>query len=238
MGISQSDFQQLDTSGFTWSVRSGTGAFFAAKYTHGVSTTASDSGVFLTAGFWHDTSEFSDPLTSAPQKGSSAAYGRLEKPVWRGLGKNITAKPHGYITAFSSVSYSFSSAEPYEGFVNAGLNIHGLQSHRPADHYGLNVAYLRVRTNELQAEQALRLKLSGVSFRSANDQVKVEANAHLALLPTLYIEPSLAYIVNPNVQFATPNAPYGAPRNGVVLGFVTFIDIRAVMHSRTRALDP
>ncbi len=237
-GISQSDFRQLDSSGFDWSFRSGTGAFLAAEYTHGTPRTATDSGAFFTAGFWHDTSQFTDPLTALPQEGSSAVYGRLEEPLRRGIGRSTTGRPRTYLTAFSSVSYSFSSAQPYEGFVNAGLNLHGLQSKRPADHYGVNVAYLRVRTNELQAERALRLKLSGTSFRSANDQVRVEANAHLALLPTLYIEPSIAYIVNPNVQFATPTARYGPPRNGIVLGFVTFIDIRSLLHSRASSLGP
>ena len=227
-GISQVDFQQLSTSGFDWSSRSGSGAFLAAEYAHRETFMKSRRPTFLTAGVWHDTSTFSDPATSAKQKGSTAVYARFEKPLWRTDGADEKGKPHRFLTTFGTTSSSFSSAQPFRAFADGGLNLHGLQRNRVSGHYGVKLSYLRINTNELEAEQTVRQKLSGVSFRSSNDQFRAELNAHIAIKGPLFIEPSLAYVFNANVQIPTVSAAYGKPKGGFTLGFVVFLNIRSL----------
>ena len=230
VGLSQVDFNQLSSSGFDLSFRSGTGIFLAGEYAVGAASASTMSHAELILGAWDDTSTFSDPATGAKQRGSSATYARVESPAWA-----LDDSHHGnnagrYLTFFSTSSYSFSSAQPYRAFGNVGLNVHRIFAKRALDHYGLNVAYLRIRGHELDAERDFRKKMSGVVFRSSPDQLRVEGNAHLALLPGLSVEPSVAYIVHTNVQFPTNNGMYGVPKDGFVLGFLTFFDLRESIH--------
>ncbi len=229
VGASQADFQAQETSGFDWSFGKSSGAFLATEYAHREQFSTRSRPMLFTAGFWHDTSVFSDPATTARQKGSSALYTRFDKPVWRTTSEDQDGRPREYLTTFFTTSYSISSAQPFRTFGDSGINLYGLSSRQPLDHYGLKFTYLRINDNELTAEQRTRQSLSGVSYRSSNNQFKAEMNAHLRLSKALFIEPSVAYIVHPNVQFATPTATYGRPKDGFTLGLVMFMNLRSLV---------
>ncbi len=228
-GIYQDYFASNRTSGFDWSFDKGSGAFIAAEFAHKEDFKAARLPVSYTVGAWHDTSAFSDPATGHPQRGSVGVYGRAQRALWRDGGAPGES-PARHVMAFATFGYSPSSAQPYRGYAEIGMNVHGMVAAPLFDFVGAKIAYLRVSDSQIESERTFRLTTTGIDVRSANDQFRLELNGRVALSRTIRFEPSVQYVINPNVQFNDTRRALGPPRDGLVLAGVLYVNLTPLLN--------
>jgi len=222
VGAHEDNFASGRTTGLDWSTDHCSGLFMIGEYGYRKDFGETAYPWNITGGVWHDTSDFTDPASGSIHQGADGAYMRAQKVAWRADSGATTAKAGQYITSFATAGYSPSAAQSYRGYTEVGANYHGLFTSRPNDYYGVKLAYLRINDNQLESERQTRLALSGIDYRSSNNQYRLEVNGHIDIKQGVFLEPVVQYIKNANVQFGRAS---GIPKDGVNLGLVLFVSL-------------
>jgi porin len=202
--------------GFQWGLEGASGVLIPAEFDWNEELGPQHLAGIYKIGGSYDSSSLSEwylavdnlplPLTDAPPR-------QTRRGTFYVLGKQKIWEPDDDsgrgITILAGYEYNTPEVSLFEHFAYAGIVDVGLLSWRPEDQAGFEIAYGRVSpylTDVQQLQAALDMPLSNGAPGVETNELILEANYHIKLLPGLYVMPDLQYIVRPSAADTYPNA--------------------------------
>lgn len=164
---------------------------------------------------FHNTALQTDPLSGETRRGNTGAIWRFRKTVWRPDGGNPAAhKPEAW-EVFGLASYSAYGANPFRLNAELGVTWRGAFG-RPDDALSMKVGWQRMSRNQQEYQRRERIAAGGADIAGHANSFRLEANTHLALTRTAFLELSAQYIFRPD-SYYRPHIPEATP-GGFVFG--------------------
>lgn len=229
LGGAESNPSVVHTNGYDWNGTGATGELALGEigYRTDYDTSAYPQRYEL-VGFYN-SSDHNDPLLTARgqsrvffsrqaplvEHGTGGILGTAQKLVWRADGGAARTRQPFSLMAYAGFGYSPDKTVAVAGDVYGGLTLQSPFAGRPFDRYGIELHWSRLTDREDRfLQQSFRYAGGSGSIASPN-KVIFEVNGHVQILPRIFLEPAVQYVVNPNNYYAPTSRTLA--RDGVVV---------------------
>jgi porin len=163
---------------------------------------------------------------AAKLRGNWGIFAVVEQTLYRPASvteKGVSASVPG-VTAFARIAYSPPDRNLIDLYLDGGIGISGLVPGRPADRFGMAVAFMRISgaARNLDIDTQFFNGLPG-PVRSNETLLEFIYEAHLK--PGWLLAPYFQYVFRPSGGIPNPNGPSGISRIGdaAVFGLTTTV---------------
>ena len=167
------------------------------------------------------------PVGSLTEYGTSGLVLQGEKIVWRADGGLVKTPSPTSVALYASAGSGLDSTTPILAHVFAGATLQSPFVGRPADRFGVKVAYERINTSYASYLAAANFAAGGSGAPFNPNKYVFEANAHIRLPAGLAFEPVVQYGINLN-SFYNPTTP-ARPRDGFYLLGTLIVPVGALL---------
>jgi porin len=161
---------------------------------------------------------------AAKLRGDFGIFAVLEQTLYRPPSvteKGVSASVPG-VTAFARIAYSPPDRNLIDLYIDGGIGFVGFVAGRPADRFGVGIAYMRIANADRTLDRDAQL-FSGMPrpVRSNESVLELIYEAHIK--PGWLLAPYFQYIFRPSGGIPNPNDPSGLSRIGdaAVFGLTT-----------------
>lgn len=216
----------LYTGGWTWDTKTATGTTAVGEigYDRGFESTAYPTR-FEVLGF-HNTSPVTDQLNKhIIHNGQSGIFATVNQYVWRADG-GATRNPHGTALAvFAGGGEGLNAYSPIGAEAYVGTTLQAPFEGRPFDSYTFQMHWSDLGSHEA-AFLAKESAATGGSGKAFKGTYTLDLHAHMGVTRSIFLEPSLQYVINPNNYYAPTSR---RARNAVVVGATLIVNLGGML---------
>lgn len=171
---------------------------------------------------FHSTSRQTDPLTGFSRRGNTGLLLRGRQSIWRADGAvDSNDKPQA-MEVFGALSYSSYSAAPFRFNAELGVTWRGVLL-KSDDLINLKLGWQRLSKNQQEFERVQRIAAGGANIFSNENSLRLEANTHITITQSSFVELSAQYISRPD-SYYNSGIPTKTP-GGFVFGLQYVLNI-------------
>ena len=184
-------------------------------------------GTFDVQRFTAEGQSLADPSGSgvaAKLRGNFGLFAVLVQTLYRPPStteKGVSASAPG-VTAFARVAYSPADRNLIDLYVDGGIGFSGLVPGRPADRFGVAIAYMHISPAAQQLDRDTQF-FSGLPLPVRSNEILLELVYEAHIKPGWLVAPYFQYVFRPSGGVANPNDPTGISRirNAAIFGLMT-----------------
>jgi porin len=128
------------------------------------------------------------------------------------------------VTAFARIAYSPPDRNLIDLYIDGGIGVSGLVSGRPADRFGMAVAYMRISGAARSLDRDSQF-FSGLPSPVRSNETLLELIYEAHIKPGWLLAPYFQYVFRPSGGIPNPNDPGGILRisDAAIFGLTTTV---------------